>query len=81
MWTREEHLDILENLCVTFVFKDDVLKSFEITPLEGYKIYQPGCEFLLELICLPSRYDLTTNPNGYVAVDENFVIPDVDPEE
>ena len=80
MWTQTDDLSLIENLCISSMYKDDVLMYFKVTPISGYKIYAQDCENLIGEVDLPRGYDFAINQNGYVAVDESFIIPDVIPD-
>lgn len=82
-WTHSDNYNLLPNLYVRNVFKDDVFKWYEIYPCEGYvlRIYSLDDNYVDEngepyiesyrtwggAMVLNQNYDWTTNPDGYTA--------------
>ena len=49
MWTRKENKELLPNITVIEVYKDDELKQYQLFPNEGYVIICPNLDTEEEL--------------------------------
>lgn len=67
MWTHRDLEDILENITVRYMYKDEILKRYTLIAHEGYLIHninEETSEFDTEEIDMPLSEDIF----NYVAV-------------